>query len=131
MNARNKGIVANHEQGTVMDQSTPQPPPAAVLQLILNVWAAQSAATFARLGMADLLADGPTAASVVAERAGTNTDATYRLLRGLATVGIVEALADDRFALTPVGQCLRSDVPGSMRSLMTSASGSSPHVARP
>jgi O-methyltransferase domain len=55
---------------------------------------------------------------VVAERAGTNADATYRLLRGLATVGIVEALTDERFALTPVGECLRSDVPGSMRSLL-------------
>jgi hypothetical protein len=101
-----------------MDQSTAQSPAAAVLQLILNMWAAQSAATFARLGMADLLADGPATARVIAERAETNTDATYRLLRGLATVGIVEALAEDRFALTPVGQCLRSDVPGSMRSLL-------------
>jgi O-methyltransferase len=101
-----------------MDQSTSQPPPAAILQLILNVWATQSAATFARLGMADLLADGAAPARLVAERAGTNADATYRLLRGLATVGIVEALPDNRFALTPVGQCLRSDVPGSMRSLL-------------
>src|SRR4051812_29821911 len=84
----------------VMDQSTPPPPPVAVLQLVLNVWAAQSAATFARLGMADLLAEGPAPASLVAERAGTNPDATYRLLRGLATVGIVEALADGRFGLT-------------------------------
>jgi hypothetical protein len=101
-----------------MDQSTPQSPPGAVLQLILNVWAAQSAATFARLGIPDLLADDSATASVIADQAGTNTDATYRLLRGLATVGIVEALAEDRFALTPVGQCLRSDVPGSMRSLL-------------
>jgi hypothetical protein len=101
-----------------MDQSVPQPPSAAVFQLILNVWAAQSAATFARLGMADLLAEGPAPARLVAERAGTHTGATYRLLRGLATVGIVEALADDRFSLTRVGQCLRSDVPGSMRSLL-------------
>ena len=31
------------------------PPPAAILQLILNVWATQSAASFARLGLADLM----------------------------------------------------------------------------
>jgi len=100
-----------------MDSSTP-PPPAVILQLVMNVWATQSAATFARLGLADLLAGGPMPASLVAERAGTNPDATYRLLRGLAMAGIVEALPDRRFALTAVGHCLRSDVPGSMRSLL-------------
>jgi hypothetical protein len=97
---------------------SPQPPPAAILQLIVNMWAVKSAAAFAQLGLADLLAEGPLPAAVVAEKAKTNPDATYRLLRGLASVGIVQALPDHRFGLTPVGECLRSDVPGSMRSLL-------------
>jgi hypothetical protein len=94
------------------------PPSAAILQFITNMWATQSVATFARLGMADVLASGPQPASVVAERTGANPDATYRLLRGVAAVGVVEALPKRRFALTPLGEVLRGDVPGSMRSFI-------------
>lgn len=101
-----------------MQSSTPQPPSSVVLQLVLNVWVTQAAATFASLKFADALADGPQSADVVAERAGTNPDATYRLLRALSTTGIVETVGDRGFALMPVGQCLRSDVPGSMRSFL-------------
>jgi len=101
-----------------MDPHSQPPPAAAILQLITNVWAAQAAAAFARLGIADLLADGPRSAGHVAERTGANPDATYRLLRGVTAVGIVRALPDRTFALTPVGECLRSGVPTSMRSLL-------------
>jgi hypothetical protein len=114
------GLIVHKE--TSMDQNA-APPPAAVLQLIMNVWASQSAATFARLGFADIIADAALSATAVAERAGTHPDATYRLLRGLASVGIVNALPEHRFSLTPVGQCLRADVPGSMRSLLISEMG--------
>jgi hypothetical protein len=100
-----------------MDQP-PTPPPFAVLQLILNVWTAKAAAAFARLGFADLIGDGAQDANDLAKRAGTNADATYRLLRALAAAGILEARPDGRFALTPVGQCLRTGAPGSMRSLL-------------
>jgi hypothetical protein len=99
-------------------EPTAPPPPAAVLQLILNVWATQAAASFARFGMADILARGPLSSDDIAARAHTNRDATYRLLRALAGIGVVQALPDHRFSLTPVGECLRADVPGSMRSLL-------------
>jgi O-methyltransferase domain/Dimerisation domain len=101
-----------------MDPAPSPPPQAVILQLVMNVWATKAAATFARLGIPDLLAAGPLPADVVAERAGANPDAVYRLLRGVATIGLVEARDERSFSLTDLGQVLRSDVPGSMRSLL-------------
>jgi hypothetical protein len=94
------------------------PPAAAILHLMTNMWATQAVATFARIGIADLLADGPLSAGQLAERAKAHPDALYRLLRGVASVGVLTALPERRFALTPVGEALRSGVPGSMRSLL-------------
>src|SRR5438270_13848148 len=42
-------------------------------------------------------------------------DATYRLLRASASVGLVLELREGRFSITELGKTLRADVPGSMR----------------
>jgi hypothetical protein len=42
------------------------------------------------------------------------SDALRRLLRGLASEGIVDEFPDGRFALTDLGACLRTEVPGSL-----------------
>src|SRR5262249_28867669 len=39
----------------------------------------------------------------------------YRLLRALASIGIFAEDPDGRFRLTPLAECLRSDVPGTQR----------------
>jgi hypothetical protein len=85
---------------------------------VSSIWAAQAVATFAKLGIADLLAIGPKGAAELAAATGTNPDALYRLLRGVASVNVLAATPDGRFTLTPVGACLRKDVPGSMRSMI-------------
>src|SRR5262249_15123632 len=41
----------------------------------------------------------------------------YRLLRALASVGVFAEDAQHRFGLTPMAECLRSDLPGSQRGL--------------
>jgi len=94
------------------------PPPAAVFGLVSGMWAAQAVATAAILGIPDQLAHGPKTAEDVAKAIGADASATYRLMRGIASVGVLTAEPGQKFALTPVGECLRSDVPGSMRSLM-------------
>jgi hypothetical protein len=43
----------------------------------------------------------------------------YRLLRALGDVGVVTEVESRLFALTPLGELLRSDVPGSLRGMMT------------
>jgi hypothetical protein len=96
----------------------PIPPQAIVLNLVTGVWAAQAVATVARLGVPDHLAHGPRTAAELATAVGADHSALYRLLRGVASVGVLEVEADGRFSLTAVGECLRSNVPGSMRSFI-------------
>jgi hypothetical protein len=69
----------------------------------------------ASLGIADLLADGPRGHDELAEATATHADSLRRVLRLLASAGVLVEEQDGRFALTPVGACLRSGVPGSMR----------------
>lgn len=94
------------------------PPPARVFGLITGMWAAKAAAACAELGIPDVLAHGPKTADEVAKAIDADPSATYRLMRGVASVGVLVAEPNGRFALTPVGEMLRKDVPGSMRSLL-------------
>jgi hypothetical protein len=68
----------------------------------------------ATLRIADLLADGSRASDDIAAATDTNPDALYRLLRALATVGVLREEEGRRFALTPFGEPLRSDAPDSI-----------------
>jgi hypothetical protein len=97
-----------------MPDSRALPPPAQLLQLLTGMAATQMIATAAKLGLADRLKAGPQSAAEVAEAASANPDATYRLMRGLAAIGVLEEQAERRFALTPVGACLCVDHPASM-----------------
>jgi O-methyltransferase domain/Dimerisation domain len=101
-----------------MNDTHAPPPPAAVFGLISGMWAAKAAATAASLRIPDVLAPGPRTAAEVAAQIGADPSATYRLMRGIASVGVLNAEAGERFSLTPVGEILRSDVPGSMRSAL-------------
>ena len=72
----------------------------------------------AKLKIADLLADGPLPVTELAQKTGNNADALYRVLRLLASTGVFAESAGKVFALTPVSECLRADVPGSMRDMV-------------
>lgn len=69
----------------------------------------------ARLSIPDLLAEGPRDIDDLAEAAGAHPGALFRLLRFLTGVGLFAEVAPRRFALTPLGGLLRSDIPGSGR----------------
>ncbi len=68
------------------------------------------------LGIADLLTDGPRTAEELAEQTSTHCGSLYRVLRALASVGIFMEDTDGRFSLTPLAECLRSDITYSLRS---------------
>jgi len=68
----------------------------------------------AQLEIADALAGGPATAEMIAAHTKTDAPSLSRLLRLLHVLGIVEARGE-RYALTPVGELLRSDAPASMR----------------
>jgi hypothetical protein len=82
--------------------------------LVDGYQASQALHVAATLGIADLLAAGPRSCDELAASSGARRGSLYRLLRALASVGVLWEADDRRFALTPVGECLRSDVPGSL-----------------
>lgn len=88
-----------------------------VLDLITGGWNTQSVYVAAKLGIADELAGGPRSARDVARQVGSDPDATYRLMRALAGRGVLRHRRDDTFALTRIGQALRSDTDGSLRDM--------------
>lgn len=92
-------------------------PPQVLMQMIMGGWAMQAIGSLARLRVPDALAGGPTTVGVAAERARVEPAALHRVLRAAAMLGVVKETASRTYALTPVGELLRSDVPGSMRAL--------------
>jgi O-methyltransferase domain/Dimerisation domain len=70
----------------------------------------------AELGIADLLAGGPRSSEELAQATSTDPRSLYRLLRLLCSLGIFTEIQPDSFAQTPLSECLRTGVPGSLRS---------------
>jgi predicted O-methyltransferase YrrM len=69
----------------------------------------------ATLGVADFLSGAPKSCHELAASLRVDPEALYRVLRALASFGIFEETDPRWFALTPMAQPLRSDVPGSLR----------------
>jgi hypothetical protein len=69
----------------------------------------------AKLGIADLLTDGPRDVDELAARSGAHPPSLYRFLRALGSVGIFTETAPRTFALTESAEMLRTDIPGSLR----------------
>jgi hypothetical protein len=71
----------------------------------------------AKLRIADLLADGPKTLADLAIKTKTHAPSLYRVLRPLAAIGVFAEQDDGRFALTPMGEYLRTGVKGSLRGM--------------
>jgi hypothetical protein len=92
-----------------------QPPPAAQLaQLLRGSLITQLIYVAARLGIADLLRDGPRHSDELAQTAAADPRTLYRILRALAGLGIFAEQQPHVFELTPLAEPLRSDVSGSL-----------------
>jgi hypothetical protein len=90
-------------------------PGATLGRLIVGFQVSQAIHVAATLGIADLLADGPRTSDELATATDSHAGSLYRLLRALASVGVFRENEGKRFALTPTGELLRSDVPGSLQ----------------
>lgn len=94
------------------------PPPIALYHLAIGHYFSAALRAVGRLGVADHLADAPRSAEDLARLTSTQADALRRVLRLLATAGVFEERDDGAFALTALGECLRSGVPGSARAMV-------------
>ena len=91
-------------------------PQQVLMQIPQGMWVAQCVATAARLGIADVLAESqPQPIDTLAHAVGADASALARLLRALASLGVITEALPQQYALTPIGELLRRDAPGSMR----------------
>jgi len=109
------------------------PPQSTVMQMMMAAWAAQTIATVARLGVADVLHDhGPLTARELTERhrVDARADLLERALRACASVGIFTESADGRFGPTALSEVLTASSPVSVKASRRGAR-SSPGPGRP
>jgi O-methyltransferase domain/Dimerisation domain len=93
-----------------------QPSPSEqMIQLTSGHVIAQALYVVAELGIADLLATRPRTSAELAQAAGAHAPSLYRVLRTLASLGVLVEHEDQTFELTSLGETLRFDVPGSVR----------------
>jgi O-methyltransferase domain/Dimerisation domain len=86
-----------------------------LLSLVRGYRISQAIYVATKLGIPDLLADGPREIDDLAHATGSHPPSLYRVLLFLAGVGVLDKVGPRRFALTPMGVGLRTDVPGSLR----------------
>jgi hypothetical protein len=92
-------------------------PSLVISQMLSGYWLAMALHVAAKLGLADLVKAGPRTAEDLARATSTHPRSLDRLLRALASAGVFAEDDQRRFGLTPLAECLRSDIPGSQRSL--------------
>ena len=80
-----------------------------ILTLINGFQISQAIHVASTLRVADHLKDGPRSSDELASLTKSHVGSLYRLLRALASVGIFRENENRTFALTPMGDCLRSD----------------------
>jgi hypothetical protein len=87
---------------------------AKLLSLISAHWSTQALSVASRLHLPALLRDGPRTADALAQASSSHGPSICRLLRALASIGVVTEVSEGMFALTSRGSLLRPDVPGSL-----------------
>lgn len=94
-----------------MRQATPK---GELVGLVLGHRLTDMLGVLTRLGIPDLLAQGPADAATIASATGTHAATLYRLLRTLAAAGVLHEDETQRFSLTAAGAYLASDHPESL-----------------
>ena len=99
------------------------PPHVHLIQMATAYWHSRLLFVAAKLGLADLLAEGPKSAEALAASTGTHAPSLYRLMRTLASLGLLTEQPGHHFALTRLGNALRSDAPGAARATVLTLAG--------
>jgi hypothetical protein len=101
-----------------IDEQQQLPPQAVLYRMAVGHYVSRALALMAKLGIADLLADGPLGADDLARETETHAGALRRVLRLLASVGVLTEEENGRFANTALGEFLRADTPDSARAMV-------------
>ncbi|GGQ38002.1 methyltransferase [Streptomyces virginiae] len=87
-------------------------------RLAFGSMAAHTLRAAVRLGVVELIGDGPRTAAEVADAAKTAHQPTTRLLRALTALGLLTEHAPDTFSVTPAGALLAPGHPDSLASFV-------------
>lgn len=87
------------------------------MDLIFGRWRSQILYAGVKLGVFEALADEPQSAEAVAETQGLDPENTYRLLRALGSLDLLEERPNGTFALTENGAVLTRDHSHSLRGI--------------
>ncbi len=90
-------------------------PTAKMREMTNYCWISRAIYVAAKLGIADLLKDGPKSSDEIARFVGVHPRALYRVLRALTSRGIFAETEDGIFELTPLAETLQTGVAGSIR----------------
>jgi hypothetical protein len=110
-------MLPGYEGGIVDDGATAReslPPAGEMLRLLSGFVASQALHVCARLGIADLLAEGPRRVEDLARESRSHGPSLERLLRYLASIGVVREERGGGFSLTALGDALRTASPFSV-----------------
>ena len=97
-------------------EANPSPP--VLFQMATGYWVSQAIYVAAKLGIADLLRDGPQSCVALATAAGADAASLFRLMRALSSLGIFSQLGGDCFALSRRAESLQTGVHGSLRAMV-------------
>src|SRR5262245_44797412 len=79
-------------------------------QMVTGAVVTQLVYVAAKLGLADLLRDGPKSYDDLARSTGVHGPSLYRVLRALASLGMFTEMELGHFGLTPIAAWLQSDI---------------------
>lgn len=99
------------------------PPHAQVIQMAMGYTVSRAVYMCAKLGLADLLSSGPRTSDDLARACQAHPGALFRLMRAAASLGLFSEVAPKTFALTPMGETLKSDSPMKARSTVLAIAG--------
>jgi hypothetical protein len=89
-----------------------------LLEMAMGAWVSQAIYVAAKLGIADVLSDGPKSCGEIAALTRTPAPSLSRLLRALRSLGVIDTVECGKFELTALGGPLQAKRPGSLRALV-------------
>jgi hypothetical protein len=92
--------------------------PPILFQMASAYWVSQAVYVAAKLGIADVLKSGPRPCSEIAALVGADHRSLLRIMRSLSSLGVFSHVSKDGFTLAPLGESLRSDIPGSLQAII-------------
>lgn len=93
-------------------------PNTVLLQMFMGYRITQALYVTAKLGIADFLKERPKTSDVLANELSIKSNELFRVLRLLASVGVLMQNEKNEFSLTQTGQYLRTDIEDSLRNLI-------------